>query len=189
MNIYQKLQKARVELQDLKLKKSGTVDFKTKSGKRTNFAYYELADFLPAINELCNKHGLMTRFSIIPSEKEKTVLTIINIEDPTEKIAFVSPTATSTSLGDPLKDLGSKITYLRRYLFMTAFEIVESDMVDSIKRDLTSEVSEVDVKKIEESKTFKELTDVCGKLKKIYKVDLITPFYNEKKIELEKKVK
>ena len=68
---------------------------------------------------------------------------------------------------------------------MIAFEIAESDLTDSIKRDLTEEVSEKDQEEIKNAKTLAELTKVCGELKTKYKISLITPLYDEAKVKLE----
>ena len=190
MNIYTKLIQARLDLQNLKLKKTGKNDY-------SNFTYYELGDFLPAVNELASKHGLFTRFNIISDKGiEKAILTIINAENPEEKVDFISPTAEAfigskmkdgvrTGGADPIQNLGGKTTYMRRYLLMTAFEMVESDQVDSIKRELLNEMEEKDIKAITKSKTLKELTETCSKLKLKYKTSLITPLYDEVKAKLE----
>ena len=45
MNLFQKLQEARVRLQDLNVKKSGQNSF-------AKYSYYELGDILPAINNI-----------------------------------------------------------------------------------------------------------------------------------------
>lgn len=182
---YQRIQKARVDLQNLEIKKSGKVDFTQKSGGRTKYDYYELADFLPAINELCKKHDLMTHFSIIPGEVEKAELTIIDVLGEVSPIVFTSPTADAKSLGDELKNLGAKTTYLRRYLMMTAFEMVESDAVEQIRKDLNEALSKEDEEKIRSAKDFAELTKICGGLKTKYKVELITPIFEEMKAKLE----
>ena len=189
-NLYTKLTEARVELQDLKLKKSGV-------NKYSNYQYYELGDFLPAVNALCKKHKLFTRFNIIKDRGvEKAVLTVFNSEKPEEKIAFVSPTAEveigkkkdGTGGAEPIQNLGGKTTYMRRYMLFTAFEMVESDMVDSINRDLTSEIPQEELDKISGAKDFAELTKVCGALKTKYKVELIQPHYEKRKEEIEDKV-
>lgn len=187
MNIYQKLTEARVELQDLKLKKSGT-------NKYSNYNYYELGDFLPAINALCKKHKLFTKFNIVDDHgKEKAILTVLNSENPDERVDFVSPTA-EVEIGkkkdgsggaEPIQNLGGKTTYMRRYMLFTAFEMVESDMVDSINKDLTSELPDEEAEKIMKAKDFKELTDVCSTLKSKYKVELIKPLYDKRKEELD----
>lgn len=190
MNIYTKLIQARLDLQNLKLKKTGKNDY-------SNFTYYELGDFLPAVNELAQKHKFFTRFNIISDKGiEKAILTIINAENPEEKVDFISPTAEAfigskmkdgvrTGGADPIQNLGGKTTYMRRYLLMTAFEMVESDQVDAIKRELLNEMEEKDIKAITKSKTLKELTETCSKLKLKYKTSLITPLYDEVKAKLE----
>lgn len=177
MAVYKKLAEARIELQSLKLKKTGV-------NKYSGFTYYELGDYLPAINEICAKKGIATQFSIIPGEYEKAVLQVVDT-DSGETVDFISPTAEArigvkkdgTGGADPIQNLGGKITYMRRYMLMTAFEMVESDMVDSIKREVSEAVSESHVKEIKATKTIEQLRKVCAGLKSKYKVSLITPLY------------
>lgn len=180
-NIYQKLQQARVELQDLKLKKTGS---------NQKIKYYELSDFLPAVNRLCEKHGMMTGVSILRRlSVEVAILTIVNSEEPQDGVEFVLPTVdVALPRGQAIQGLGAKVTYMRRYLLMVAFEIVESDNVDSINRDLADELNEAEIGKIANAKDFAELTKICGGLKQNYKAELIKPFYDMRKEELENKV-
>jgi len=185
MNIYQKLSTVRVALQDLNLKKTGKVDFTNKAGKRTQYSYYELADILPAINALCHKNDITTRMTIVGvKENEKAILDVV---DGSDRISFSIPTAESTSLNDQLKDLGAKLTYLRRYLFMMAFEIVESDIVEAINKELNNEVSEKDKEKILACSDMATLTATCAEMKPKYKTSLITPIYDEVRAKLEQK--
>jgi hypothetical protein len=58
MNIYKKLQKCRVEIQNKNLRKSG-------ENKTEKFKYYELGDFLSTINELFLENELSSNFSIV----------------------------------------------------------------------------------------------------------------------------
>jgi len=81
--------------------------------------------------------------------------------------------------------LGGKITYMRRYMLMIAFEMVESDSIEAIKRDLADELPADNVKEISEAKDFATLTSICGKLKEKYKPELIKPYYDTRKEELE----
>ncbi|MCQ2087664.1 MAG: ERF family protein [Bacilli bacterium] len=121
MNVYQKLQKCRVELQAKNLKKSGVNKF-------AGFSYYELADFIPTINKLFDDIGLCSNFSILG---DMASLEIINCEKPEEKIIFNSPIADANLKGcTPVQSLGGVHTYLKRYLYLNALEIVESDMLD-----------------------------------------------------------
>jgi hypothetical protein len=180
MNIYQKLQKTRVELQNMQL---------TQSGQNQSIKYFELGDFLPHANALCDKNGLYTKFQLITDAgTEKAILTVYNSEEPKEKESFVIPTAeVDLPRGQKIQGLGAKITYLRRYVMMIAFEIADSDKIDSINRELTGEVEEKDMKVIAEAKDISTLTKVCGELKSKYKISLITPLYDEAKTKLEQK--
>lgn len=123
MNLYEKLLKARVDLQNKKIKKSG-------NNKYAGYVYFELGDFLPAVNEICLTYKLMpiTTFS-----QEMATLTIIDADKPEDKIIFTSPMADATLKGcHAIQNMGAVQTYQRRYLMMVAFEIVENDMLDGI---------------------------------------------------------
>ena len=122
MNIYEKLQKVRVELQNANLKKSG-------HNKFAGFHYFELSDFLPAVNVLMEKYKLCSTFNI---GVEEAILTIINAEAPEEREKFVCPMGELNLKGaHQIQNLGGQITYLRRYLYMNAMEIIEADHLDS----------------------------------------------------------
>ena len=83
MNIYEKLQKARVELQSLGLKMGG-------HNKFADFKYFELKDFLPKVNEIFENLKLFSKFDLLENEG---VLTVINTEKTDETITFVTPKA------------------------------------------------------------------------------------------------
>lgn len=122
MNIYEKLQKMRCELQDMKIKKSG-------ENKFAGYKYYELGDFLPPINKLmlANKCAAIVSF-----DNEYARLRIVNCEKPDETVEFTSPMASATLKGaHDIQNLGAVETYQRRYLYMAAFEVVESDFFDA----------------------------------------------------------
>lgn len=122
MNVFEKLQSARVDLQKMNLKKSGRNNY-------SNYNYYELSDFLPAINELLQKYKMTSNITF---EKDLSILAIIDIEKPESIITFSVPFVTIAMKGaNEVQNLGAVITYTRRYLYMNAFEIVESDVVDS----------------------------------------------------------
>ena len=123
LNLFQKLQKARVELQEMNLKKSG-------QNKFAGFSYYELADFLPAINIICNNVGLFTAISF---EMDYAILKIFDVDDMDRFIEFKSPMKEIQQKGcNDIQSLGSVETYSRRYLYLTAFEIVENDFSDAV---------------------------------------------------------
>ena len=55
-------------------------------------------------------------------------LTIINSENTDEKLTFTSPMSEASLKGcHNVQNLGAVQTYLRRYLWVNAFEIVEQD--------------------------------------------------------------
>ncbi len=122
MNIYEKLQKARYELGKLELKKTGKNTF-------SKYDYFELKDFLPEINKLMYENKFTSRVDF--GEKEAT-LYIIDSEKPEEFIPFTSPMAQVELKGaHAIQNIGAVETYQRRYLYMTAFEISENDIIDS----------------------------------------------------------
>lgn len=122
MNIYEKVQTARLQLQSLQLKKTG-------ENKFAGFKYYELADFIPSINIIFAELLLFSAFNI---KDELATLTIVDIEKPESAIQFTSPVADAQIKGTtPVQSLGGVHTYLKRYLYVNALEIVENDILDS----------------------------------------------------------
>ena len=133
MNIYQKLAAARVKLQQNKLKKTGYNKF-------SNYYYFQLDDFLPAINSIFEELNLCSHFIIRETELgEVAYLTIYDAEakeNDVRKIIFEAPTADSGIKGaSAIQLLGGKHTYMRRYLWLEAMEIVEADAVDGLSEE------------------------------------------------------
>jgi len=122
-NIYEKMAQIRVELQNKQLKKSGVNAF-------AKFNYYTLEDILPSVNQLLLQHKMFSNFSI---ENDIATLTFTNAEMPSEQIVFQSPIADADIKGStPVQCLGGVHTYLKRYLYLNAFEIVEGDLLDAV---------------------------------------------------------
>lgn len=165
MNIFEKMQKAKVELQKKDLKKTG-------ENKFSNYKYYELGDFMPAINEICLELKLFTQVNF---NKENAILTIINIEKADEKLEYFSEMVKTTLKGcNEIQALGGVQTYQRRYLYMNAFEISENDYyIDGQENteNKTQDTEQLPFK--EEEKDFKE-TQLIDKLKKDLLDDAIT---------------
>ena len=122
-NVFKKLGDVRVKLQTKDIKKSG-------ENKFAKFKYYELADFLPVVNQLFHDIGLLSVFNLT---SEKATLTIYDTETK-DTITFESH-VTEAQLGgnnaNPIQKLGATHTYMKRYLFLNALEIVEADQVDA----------------------------------------------------------
>ncbi len=123
MNVFEKLSKARAMLQQKPLKKSGKNHF-------AKFEYFELGDFLPHINSIFAEVGLVSKFILT---KRYACLSIINTEQPNEQIKFLMPVAEADIKGvSPIQSLGGQQTYMRRYLWLSAMEIVEHDALDAV---------------------------------------------------------
>lgn len=144
MNVYSKLAKARVMLQKKALKKSG-------ENKYAGFKYFELADFLPSVNEIFAEVGLCSQFYITTEKAENLApegyepyytdmpsvayLEIINTDMPSQSVTFSSAIAEAAMKGaSPIQQLGSVHTYMRRYLWLEAMEITECDGVDALNQ-------------------------------------------------------
>lgn len=122
MSVYKKLNEARTKLQNMKLQKTG-------NNKFAGYQYFELSDFLPAINTIFNEVGLCGVISYAP---DIATLTIVDVDAPAHQILITSPMAEAMLKGcHPIQNLGAAETYTRRYLWVTAMEIVEHDAVDS----------------------------------------------------------
>lgn len=122
LNIFQKIQKARVELQKRDIKKTGFNKF-------SNYKYFELGDFLPHINEICLNVGLYTEFRYTP---EIAILYVIDSDNPEDKRQWDTPVKIPTLKGcSEIQAIGGSQTFARRYLYNMAFEIAENDVIDS----------------------------------------------------------
>jgi hypothetical protein len=131
MNVYQKLNAARAKFHSIELKKSG-------HNKFANYKYFELGDFIIPALEIFKEFGLT---GIISFGKETADLRIINTDKPEEVIVIESPMSTAALKGcHEVQNLGAVQTYLRRYLWVAALEIVEHDALDSSKPVETKKV-------------------------------------------------
>lgn len=123
MSVYKKLQEARIQLQATALKKSG-------KNKFAGFEYFELGDFLPTVQNIFTEKGLC---GTITFYTEIAILTIVDVDKPEDKIEFKSPMSTAELKGcHAIQNLGAVQTYLRRYLWVAAMEIVEHDSLDAV---------------------------------------------------------
>ena len=132
--VYEKLQKARIRLQHTELKKSG-------HNKFAGYKYFELGDFLPAIQSIFFELKLCP---VVSFGTELATLRIIDTENG-GCVTFTSPMAEAQLKGcHPIQNLGAVETYSRRYLYVTAMEIVEHDAIES-SEPVSSKPSTVDV--------------------------------------------
>ena len=136
-DIYQELQAVRSELSKAGLTKSG-------KNKFAGFDYFELADFLPKATELFLNHGLTPIFRMEFDEVgiEYAYLTIIKGN---EQVTFKTPTANPRpdKTPNPIQELGSKITYMRRYLYLIALDIVESEALFTMLKKTDKQLQQI----------------------------------------------
>jgi hypothetical protein len=136
MTVFKKLQAARLELVNSGIKKTGKNDF-------GGWKYYELGDFIPAIHKIFDKVGLCGVFTF----GEMASLTIYDTEGE-GKIEFSTPVVYAESAkGQPIQQLGSTHTYLRRYCWLMAMEIVEADLIEAEEQEVKDEPVKVDLPK------------------------------------------
>ncbi len=123
-NVYAKLMQARLKLQNTALTKSG-------HNKFAGYKYFELGDFLPTIQNIFNELGLC---GVVSYTQDLATLTIIDAEarDKNE-IVITSPMGSAALKGcHEVQNIGAVETYQRRYLWVTAMEIVEHDVLDAV---------------------------------------------------------
>lgn len=122
MNVYQKLNEARDKFHQSELKKSG-------HNKFAGYSYFELGDFVVPALRIFKEVGLT---SIITFGKEEAQMLIVNTDKPDEVITITTPMSEASLKGcHPVQNLGAVETYLRRYLWVAAMEIVEHDPLDA----------------------------------------------------------
>lgn len=141
----------RVKLQNSKLKKSG-------ENKFAGFDYFELADFLPKLNELMLEEGINDLFTIEVDMNEEMVakLTLIKGNETQDykmpfKVYDTPLTFKKDKKGEFMKDangnyiqvpsmqdiqyLGALNTYYKRYLYLNAFGITDRDIIDALNNE------------------------------------------------------
>ena len=136
MNVYQKLNAARAKFHAAPLKKSG-------HNKFAGYHYFELGDFVVPALQIFAEVGLT---SVISFTETEASMAIIDIEKPDDRIVVTSPMSTAALKGcHAVQNLGAVQTYLRRYLWVAALEIVEHDAIDAITG---GETKKTEVKRI-----------------------------------------
>lgn len=129
-NVRQKLAQARLAFLNENVKKSG-------KNMSLEFKYFELEDIVPSAIKIFADLGLVTTTNF---DGEKAVMTVYNTDSMDEPgIEFSAPyrevgqiiSNKGKEVTNPMQALGSSITYLRRYLYMMALDIVEHDDIDA----------------------------------------------------------
>lgn len=138
----------RVKLQNAKLKKSG-------KNKFAGFDYFELADFLPKLNELMLEEKVNDRFYIkddyatleLQKGEETNIYTMpfVLFETPVN----VKQNQTTGEIREvksmqDIQYLGALNTYYKRYLYLNAFGITDGDVIDSMDNNEMDKKNSID---------------------------------------------
>jgi len=151
MSVHKKLMQVRVDLARQGLQRTG-------HNKFAGYKYFELSDFIPQAMELFLKYDLCGVVSYSPDE---ATLCITDVEDGTV-IVIHSPMATAALKGaHDIQNLGAVESYQRRYLWMTALELTETDPIDSaeplpIPKDIPKPIVKTDKEVEKEEKASPE---------------------------------
>lgn len=139
MNLNESIINVRVKLQNAKLKKSG-------KNKSAGFDYFELADFLPKLNELMLEEKMNDRFyikdgyAILELQKDEEInqytMPFTMFETPTyrRENSDTGEVYDVKSMQD-IQYLGALNTYYKRYLYLNAFGITDGEVIDSMNND------------------------------------------------------
>ena len=154
MNVYGKLIEARKRFYAAGIKKTGV-------NRYAEFKYFTLDDIIPIKQEIFRDLGLA---DVISFDAESAALTIFNVDNPSELIVFTSQLAPDESLiKNPIQKVGAIQTYVRRYLYLLALDIIESDGIEATtdKPDPESgEAPKAEPKKSNRPKTEKERSEI-----------------------------
>ena len=122
MPVLKKLMDARIKLHDSSLKKTG-------HNKFAGYHYFELGDFIVPIMQIMHKLNMA---GFVSFGADLATLRIVDLDDNTE-VSITSPMSSAALKGShEVQNLGAVQTYLRRYLWVTAMEIVEHDALDAV---------------------------------------------------------
>ena len=131
--VFKKLQTARLMLQASPITKSG-------KNKFAGYEYFELGDFIPTIQNIFGNVGLC---GMVSYTQEMAYLTIQDTDNE-GTIVFTSPMSSAALKGcHEVQNLGAVHTYLRRYLWVMAMEIVEHDALDAVTGSIAPVKEEV----------------------------------------------
>lgn len=158
LTLNEKLLKIKLELRKTLNKKSGY-------NQHSKFYYYQLEDFMPQVLELFSQYSIYSEYYIdtelvtveettVKNETENTLTTtkkpveyaylyLQNLENEDDEMVYKLRTAEASVYGaSAIQNLGAKITYMKRYLYMSLLDIVEPDAVDAAPQGNVDQVKQ-----------------------------------------------
>ena len=140
----------------------------TKSGKNTHNGarYYELEDLLPPVKIVCKQFGILSYFDF-PYDKElmnyRALLHLRDLETH-EELIFEVPYPVLEKINNGMnimQSLGAYITYLKRYLLINTFDLMEKEIIDASNWDNDEDTRTVVVE--EKPASLQKVIDKCKK--------------------------
>ena len=128
-NVLQRLIEARVLLDKEDLKATGHSEF-------GNYSYLEIKDFSHQLNAINEKVGLcpVVNFNFAESGKMTGILTLYNSDEPSDFLEFQCEEGEfSNKKMQGIQEMGSKRTFITRYLYVSVYNIAETDAVNKSK--------------------------------------------------------
>ncbi|MDQ5957603.1 MAG: hypothetical protein QG614_578 [Patescibacteria group bacterium] len=144
--ILSKFVKVKTELYSRQFQKEKDVSSKG----RVLYKYYELSDFLPDVISCLDKNKLLHYFYFKNNNNFSCgTIRIINKDNESDYLEIDSIACNMDNIKEP-KDVGAMCTYLKRYTYLTAFDItedckmeetiakknIEDDLIESINNKL-----------------------------------------------------
>ena len=122
-NIYTRLANVRAKFLEARIQKTG------KNGQLKSM-YFQLDDIVPVAMPLFHEENLLPVMNFM---NDQCSLTVIDMLDDTKEITFVAPVRewNGNAAVTPIQATGAMITYMRRYLYQIALDIVEVDEMES----------------------------------------------------------
>lgn len=129
MNLYKKLSLARVRFLDGGVAKTG-------KNMKMAYAFFELGDIVPTATRIFDDLGL-THFVRFTSDEAS--MTVVDADNPESREVFSAPftvidpivSKTGAEVTNSVQRLGASMTYMRRYLWMLAMDVVEADEMEA----------------------------------------------------------
>lgn len=141
MNIYEKLESMQTILLATKINKSG-------KNKHNGAEYYELEDLLPPVKIVCKQHNVLTYFNFpydITMMGYRAELHLINLDNIDNNLIFEVPYPKLEKINNGMNIMqseGAYITYLKRYLLLNTFDLIEKEIIDASNWDNNDDTRE-----------------------------------------------
>lgn len=152
MNIYQRLQEARLRFAKAGVKKNGI-------NRQSEYKYFQLEDIVPVATPILQELELIFLTTFTNDIPTGVLVDMLNPENKIIFNSYTDPEALLTSKGNrimtPIQEKGAKETYQRRYLYVQMLDITEGDIIDS---GLMEDDSETPATKSEAKKETKKST-------------------------------